>query len=187
MPEEEKQQGSKYNPETVDDAKKIIEALEKRLAERDADNQKLKSEIGDYGKRLKAIEDGQQQQLVEQGNYKAIAEKLQADLTVYKTKAERADSLDAVIRQANEAAIARIPESRRSLIPTDYPPEKLQDFLAKNTALLMREPAPDFNAGEGAGGERTPAKLTDAEKEAASLLGAKPETIEKLKALDAKK
>ncbi len=185
MPEQDENK-SKYNPETVDDAKKIIEALEKRLAEREADNQKLKTEIGDYGKRLKAIEDGQKTQLEEQGNYKAIAAKYEADLAVLKPAAERASALEAVIRQNNEAAIARIPESRRGLIPVDYAPEKLQSWLANNTALLMREPAPDFNAGEGAGDGKVPGKLTDAEREAGQLMGVKPETLERLKAQDAK-
>jgi hypothetical protein len=172
MPEEQdKQQGSKYNPETVDDAKKIIEALEKRLAERDADNQKLKGEIGDYGKRLKAIEDGQKAQLEEQGNYKAIATRYEADLAVLKPAAERATALEAVIRQNNEAAIARIPEARRGLIPMDYAPEKLQSWLANNTALLMREPAPDFNAGEGGDGGKPAPKLNEEEKSLAKQWG----------------
>jgi hypothetical protein len=184
MPEE--QQGSKYNPETVDDAKKIIEALEKRLAERDADNQKLKGEIGDYGKRLQAIEEGSKKKLEEEGNWKALAEKRHAEAESLRLAAERATTLEMVIREANDAAIARIPEARRGLIPVDYAPEKLQSWLANNSAVLLREPAPDFNAGEGDGSGMLPAKLTDAERSAGALMGVKPETLERLKAQDAK-
>jgi hypothetical protein len=188
MPEEQdKQQGSKYNPETVDDAKKIIEALEKRLAERDADNQKLKNEIGDYGKRIQAIEEGSKKKLEEEGNWKALAEKRHAEVESLKLSAERATALEAVIRQANEATIARIPEARRGLIPVDYAPEKLQTWLANNSTVLLREPAPDFNAGEGSGDGKPPAKLTDSERDAAKLMGVKPETMEALKARDANK
>jgi hypothetical protein len=187
MPDEDNKQDSKYNPATLEDAQKIIDSLVKRVDEHKGENQRLKSELADYGSRLKAIEDGQKQELETQGNYKSLAEKYQAELAVLKPKSERAEALEAVIRQANEATIARIPEARRGLIPVDYAPEKLQAWLASNTGLLLRDPAPEFNAGEGTGDGKPPAKLTDAEKEAAALLGAKPETIEKLKAQDAKK
>lgn len=185
MPEQDENK-SKYNPQTVEEAMKIIDALEKRVGERDADNQKLRGELSEYGKRLQAIEDGQKKKLEEEGNWKALAEKRHAEAESLRLAAERASALEAVIRQTNEAAIARIPEARRSLIPVDYAPEKLQAWLASNTPLLVREPAPDFNAGEGAGGERPPAKLTDAERDAAKLMDVKPETMEALKARDAK-
>lgn len=184
--DDDKQQG-KYNPETVDDAKKIIEALEKRLGERDATIESLKGDLGKYGERLQAIEDGSKKKLEEEGNWKALAEKRHAEVETLKLSAERATALEAVIRQNNEAAIARIPETRRGLIPMDYAPEKLQSWLANNTSLLMREAAPDFNAGDGSGSERPPSKLTDAERNAGSLLGVKPETLAALKEQDAKK
>ena len=185
MPDENNQQG-KYNPETLEDAKKIIDALEKRVGEREADNQKLRGELGEYGKRLQAIEEGQKKKLEEEGNWKALAEKRHAEAESLRLAAERATALEAVIRQANEATIARVPEARRGLIPVDYAPEKLQAWLANNAPLLMREPAPDFNAGEGTGGEGSPAKLTDAERAAAAAFGVKPEKLAELKARDAK-
>jgi hypothetical protein len=183
MPEEQ----DKYKPETLEDAQRIIDSLVKRVGERDTTIEGLKGDVADYGKRLKAIEDGQKIQLEEQGNYKAIASKYEADLAVLKPAAERATALEAVIRQANDATIARIPEARRGLIPVDYAPEKLQTWLANNSTVLLREPAPDFNAGEGSGDGKPPTKLTDAEREAAALMKVKPETMEALKAQDAKK
>jgi hypothetical protein len=171
MPEQDENK-SKYNPETVDDAKKIIDALEKRLAEREADNQRLKGEIGDYGKRLAAIEEGQKKKLEEDGNWKDLAAKRLAENETLRLTAERATALEAVIRQSNEAAIARIPEARRGLIPLEYAPEKLQSWLASNTALLTREPAPDFNAGEGAGDSNPKKKIQLSDVERAAAAGA---------------
>jgi hypothetical protein len=121
--------------------------------------------------RLKAIEEGSKKKLEEEGNWKALAEQRAAEAESLKPFAERAKSLEAVIRQNNEAAIARIPEARRGLIPMDYAPEKLQSWLANNTALLMREPAPDFNAGEGGDGGKPAPKLNEEEKSLAKQWG----------------
>jgi hypothetical protein len=181
MPEDDKQQGSKYNPESLEDAKKIIDSLEKRVGERDATITGLRTELGDYGKRLQAIEEGQKKKLEEEGNWKALAEKRHAEAESLRLAAERATALEAVIRQSNEASIARIPEARRGLIPVDYAPEKLQAWLASNGALLMREPAPEFNQGEG--GDGNPPKkiqLTEEHKAFAASAGIPLDVYEKM-------
>jgi hypothetical protein len=179
-------QDSKYKPATLEDAQKIIDSLVKRVGERDATIDKLNASNEDFGKRIQAIEEGSKKKLEEEGNWRALAEKRHAEVESLRLSAERATALEAVIREANDAAIARIPEARRGLIPVDYAPEKLQSWLANNSAVLLREPAPDFNAGEGAGDGKAPAKLTDAERDAGTLMGVKPETLERLKAQDAK-
>lgn len=186
MPEEQSNQGSKYNPADLDEAKRIIEALEKRVNERDDTIKTLRGDLDGYGQRLQAIEDDRKKKLEEEGNWKELAQKRASEVEALKLSAERAAALEGVIRAANEAAIARIPEGRRGLIPVDYAPEKLQTWLAANSAALINQPPPDFNAGEGGEG-KTVTKLSEAERQAASLFGVDVKDIEAIKEQDAKK
>jgi len=176
MPDEQPRDGddqqSKYNPEDLDSARKIISALEKRLGERDETITGLKSQVSEFAERMSAIEQAQKTRLEEQGNYQELARKYQADLEAVRPVAERAQALEAIIRDSNEARVQRIPEQQRGLIPVDYPPERLQAWLNANEALLVRPPAPDYNAGAGANGESVPSKtLSDAERRMAKLIG----------------
>ena len=86
---------------------------------------------------------------------------------------ERSTQLENVIRQLNEERIKAVPESMRGIIPTDYPPEKLQEWLVKNAALLVKEPAVNFDAcaGGSGGSPVLPVKLTQEQKEMARLAG----------------
>lgn len=141
---------SKYNPASLDDAQKIIEALTKRLSERDAKIEKLAGTMSETEARIKAMEDAQRKRLEETGNYAEVAKRYQSELESLKPIAERAQSLEAIIRESNEARLGAIPESYRNLVPTDYAPEKLQAWLNANESLLKRAPAPSLDAGAGA-------------------------------------
>lgn len=165
----------KYTFATLEEASKIIEALNKRVGERDADAETL-------AQRLKAIEDAGKKQLAEQGNYKALAEQHAAEVERLRAVEARANALDATLRKSNEARIARVPEQYRSMIPTDYAPEKLQDWLDANEALLGKPPAPNFDAGAGGsgGGSRT-TDLTPEEKQMAAAMGLTAEQYAKQK------
>lgn len=177
MPEEtprdgENQQGSKYNPEDLEGAKKIIIALEKRLNERDEEIGALKGRVSEFAERVTAIEAGQKQRLEQEGNYRELSQKYLADLEAVKPMAERAQALEAIIRESNEARISRVPEQQRALVPADYPPEKLQAWLNANESLLMKPPAPDYNAGAGAeGASRSKPQLTEEQRQAAKRFG----------------
>jgi len=84
--------------------------------------------------------------LAESGNHKTLAEQRAsqiAELEPYKTRAE---ALAAVIQNQNQARIASIPESMRSLVPS-LPPEALADWLTQNAPLLQRT-APALDAGK---------------------------------------
>lgn len=176
MPPEDNQdqQGSsKYNPATVDDAMKIITALEKRLGERDATIEQQKANINTLGERITAIEAANRKKLEEQGDFATVKTELMAQIENLKPSAERAAALEKILRESNEARIKNVPERKRSMIPMDYPPERLQKWLADNEALLANEPPPNFDAGAGAGagqGSVTP-KLTDEQKQLAKKVG----------------
>lgn len=173
---DDQQQGTaseagRYTFSTVDEAAKIIEALSKRVDEQKASAAKYAETSRELSDRLRAIESAQQKRLEEQGNYAEIAKQRAAEVESLKPAAERAVALEAIIRESNEEAIKRVPESMRSMIPTDYAPEKLQRWLAMNTALLTKTPPPDFGAGAGTSGGSKATPLTDEQRQMAKRFG----------------
>lgn len=177
MPDEqprdgEEQQSGKYNPDDLESARKIISALEKRLGERDETITGLKSQVSQFAERMTAIEQAQKQRLEEQGNFKELSQKYLAELEGLKPVAERAQALESIIRESNEARLGKIPEQQRGLVPVDYPPERLQAWLNANEALLMKAPAPSYDAGAGAeGGGVAKTQLTEEQRATAKRFG----------------
>jgi len=176
--------GSKYNPATVEDARKIIEALEKRVGERETTIEQLKASQSTLSERMAAIEAASRKKLEEQGNYQEVRAQLQAEIEALKPSAERAATLEQIIRESNEARIGRVPEAMRSMIPVDYAPERLQAWLNANEALLTKKPAPNYDAGAGAGsngsGTRQP-ELTAEELNIAKRMKMSPEQYQAAK------
>src|SRR5262245_11304858 len=62
----------KYNPETVEDAKRIIAALEKRIGERDTTIEQQKATLNTLNERITAIETASRKKLEEQGDFSAV-------------------------------------------------------------------------------------------------------------------
>ena len=128
--------------------------------------------------RRKALEDVQAQQaqreqeaLAEQGRWKELAEKRQAELDKLSPYQQRAEQLEATLRAANEARINRLPENMRGLVPTEYAPEKLASWLDTNAALLVRPTPPATDAGAGGSGGGT-VIVTDADRAQAAAANA---------------
>lgn len=169
----------KYNPSTLEDALKIIGALSKRVEERESEANRYKSERD-------TLTAAQRKQLEDDGKFKQIAEQQAVDLARLKPLEERAAALEKIIRESNEARIKAVPDQYRNMIPTDYPPEKLQTWLNANEALLVKPPAPNYDGGAGAngsGGKGEP-KVTDEDRRQAAIAQAnghniKPEDIAK--------
>lgn len=180
MPDDNNQQGQdgKYNPETVEDAKKIIAALEKRLTERDTTIEQLKASQATLGQQMEAIQEANRKKLEEQGNFSEVRTQLMAQIESLKPTAERAAALEKIIRDSNDAIIKNVPEQYRGMIPTEYTPEKLQTWLHANMALLSKPPAPDFDAGRGAGGSPAASSLTPEQKAMAKRFGLKDEDMQ---------
>lgn len=180
MPDETNQQGGegKYNPATVEEAQRIIAALEKRLGERDATIEQQRTSIGTLNERITAIEAANRKKLEEQGNFSELRTQLQAEIEALKPTAERAAALERIIRESNEARVKNVPEQYRGMIPADYAPEKLQAWLNANEALLSKQPAPSFDAGAGAGGAPAASSLTPEQKAMAKRFGLKEEDVQ---------
>lgn len=177
-------QDSKYNPQDLTEAQKIIEALQKRIAEREAERDEAKRAATTHEQRLAAIEAARKKKLEEDGNYAELLKAREAELETYRPKAERADVLEQMIRQSNERRIEQIPEGMRSIVPLDYPPEKLSAWLDASAGLLSKPSAPDIGAGAGASGSGSVSKVSDGDIRAARLASQfgwdiKPETLAK--------
>lgn len=170
------QPDEKYKPDDLDEAVRIIRALERRLSERDATN-------NDLNERLTAIEDAQKKRLEADGNFQELLKQANAQIAELKPQADRSKTLEEIIRESNKKRIEKIPEDRRAIIPVDdLSPERLQTWLDRSEPLLTKPPAPNFDggAGKGSGGSPEPA-LTDEERSAAKLFGLKDEDMLKAK------
>jgi len=163
--------GNKYNPTTLEDAQRIIDALTKRLAERDASLDEMKRTSTSLAQRLSDIENATKKRLEEEGNWAELARQRAAELEALKPYQERAQALESIIRASNEERMARVPEDMRALIPTDYPPEKLQGWLNANERRLSKPQPPQYDAGAGAGvsGAAAGVKISDEDRRAAEI------------------
>lgn len=112
----------------------------------------------------------EQAQLAEQGRWKELAEAKAKEAAENAPYRERAEALDKIIRVSNEARAAKVPESLRGLIPTNYSPEELAAWFDANAATLTRPIAPQTDAGAGMGGGAGGAlNITDEDRKAAAL------------------
>lgn len=180
--QQQQSQGDANLPTTIEGWQKLAEAREKRIKERDDEVKSLKAQYTGANQRLTAIEQAQQERLAKQGDFETLAQQRAAEVESLKPFAQRTSELEAVIREDNEAIIKSIPEQMRSIIPTDYPPEKLKRWLTTNMTLLSKQPAPNYDAGAGGGGGGSqPVKLSPDELAMAKRVGVTPEEYLKAK------
>lgn len=179
--EQSQQQQQGDLPNDLEGAHKLIQALQKRVGERDATIDELKGQQQSLSQRMAEIEQGRQKQLEEQGNYKSLAEERAAQLAQLQPYQERATALEKIIRESNEARLRGIPENMRALVPTEYAPEKLQAWLNANEKLLTNPAPPQFGAGAGSATPQGQPQLTSEEMEMAKRFGLSEEDVLKAK------
>lgn len=158
---------AKYNPATLEDAQRIIAALEKRVLERDEELKTVKPQLGTMQQQLETLMAARRKELEQGGNHEQLAKEYAAQLEMLKPQASLAKELEEVIRADNEAIIKQVPETMRSIIPMDYPPARLKQWLTANAPLLAKQPAPNFEAGAGGGaskGTGDKIQVTDADR-----------------------
>lgn len=163
--------GTQYNPADLDEARKIITALEKRIGERDAELTGLKDTTTRLSEQMQTLQDAQKKRLEQSGNFEEIAKQRQAEIEALSPYKDRASALEGVIRENNEKLIQGIPENMRGIVPTDYPPEKLNVWLTNNRAMLTKPPAPDYDAGASGQAPSQNGKLTAEQKSVARQFG----------------
>jgi hypothetical protein len=97
----------------------------------------------------KAAETAQRKQLEEQGNWQKLYEQAKADLESIQTEASQSTAYKQAFEAVLQARIASIPEVNRGLIPTDYDPIKLSNWLDANWERLGARRFPNLDAGAG--------------------------------------
>jgi phage I-like protein len=112
----------------------------------------------------------EQARLAEEGRWKELAAQREAELGQLVPYRERAETLEGLIRASNEKRVKEIREDMRAMVPTEYPPEKLAEWLDANLRLLTTKPAPSIDAGAGGSGKAA-VTLTPEQKEIARRMG----------------
>lgn len=166
-------------PHTEPDATATTWTLDAALAEM----KKLRDEAAKYRKEkqaeVKAREAAEAAALAEQGNYKALYEKVTPKISEYDTLKERYDALIAQVQAANEKRIAAIPEQMRSLVPEYDDPQRLAAWLEANAAVFSKPAAPSLD-GRAGGNGTAGAAITDEEiEQLAARWRVKPEHIDR--------
>ena len=154
----------------------LVSALRKRLGERDGELKKLR---GVHRKFEAEMAERERKKLEAEGNYKALLDKTETELQALKPRLERAEAYEQALRASNDVRIDRIPQSIRAVVPVDYPPDQLSQWLDTSLPLLLERPAPDFAAGAGSSNGQVSGTLTDAESGWATRFGVKADEIEK--------
>ena len=162
-------QGEGGRFKSVDDATNYVTALEKRLAERAAELEQLKT--------------FRQEQLTKTGNYEELLKESQSKLTTLEPKAKQFDELLEEIRDDNKKRVASMPEDRRHIVP-DIDPVALRCWLDKAIPVLTRPQAPNVDGGAGVSGGASGVSVTAADiaaSEASKAFGyfVSPEDIAK--------
>lgn len=132
----------------------------------------LRHENGKMRNRAKEIEQEarkrEQERLAQEGKWRELAETRQKQLDELNPYRERAESLESMIRQSNETRVEMIPDEWKSVVPTDYSPERLSAWLDANLERLRTPKAPNLDGGAGGGGGSS-IKVTDEDRRAAEL------------------
>lgn len=149
----------------------LPESWQREIRDLREESKNRRLQLREMEQRLQEVSQADQARLAEQGQWKTLAEQRQQELTALKPYRERAEALEAMIRKSNEARIARVREDMRPLIPADYPPERLSEWLDANLERLTTRPAPDLDAGAGGGGGKggSSVQVTDEDRRAAEL------------------
>lgn len=166
-------------PTTLEDALGELKTLRERLSEVNSESAQRRHQLKTMQEQIEALRGAQHKQLEESGNYQALYQQTNEKLAALAPKAERAEQLDALIRESNERRVAQVREDLRPLIPADYTPEKLAAWLDSNISRLTAPAAPDLDAGVR--GSSVKPQLSEAERAIARRFGMTDEAYLKYK------
>lgn len=138
--------------------------------------EELRNENKTSRRKLREQEDAQrkadEKRLQEQQEWQKLAEQRAQRLQELEPLQERFTQLETTVKESNLKRIAAIPEAFRSLVPSNYDPLALRDWLDANAAHFGSRPAPQMGQGAAGDGDQMPVpKLTDAERAMAARFG----------------
>ena len=190
MSTEEKQDQNVDNTEEVKKGDDVQSTAESKNTEQehmipksrfDEINQKYQDEAKRRAALEKQIEENQKKRLKEQEDYKALYEQAEGELAELKPKAERLTTYEATLKETLDAAVAEIPENKRTLIPSEYSVDQQLKWISQNRALLSKLSPVDQGAGVRGGGESKSVELTPEERQIAADYGMTAEEYAKYK------
>jgi len=118
----------------------------------------------------------------DEGKWQELYENQSKELDEYKPFKERYEKLETLLKAVNEKRIADIPESMRSLVPTQLDPVGQFEWLSSNAHVLTVPKAPNLDPGARGDAPKIDVKLTPEEMEYAKTFGLTPEQYAKSKA-----
>jgi ribonucleoside-triphosphate reductase len=146
---------------------------------------KINDKAKDLEDKLKKIEEERQKdieaRLVEQQQYKELAEKRGKELAEIQAKAQKVDAYEQTLTAVYEASLQELPEDMRDLVPDELNTQQKLNWLSKNKSRLLKPISPDLGAGKRGGGGSSDVKLTPEEAEIAKRFGYTPEEYAKYK------
>lgn len=176
--------GGKYKVTSVESGQKLVEALLKRLNERDATIDEIRKQHTTTQQQVETLVNAQKKKLQEDGDFRTIAQQLEAQVATLSPAAELAKELDASLRNILEARIKTLPEvSQKAIAAMGLPPHKTLAWIEAHGDMLKLPPPPDFDAGKNGGkgaGSSVP-ELTATELEFARQAGITPERYLEMK------
>lgn len=123
------------------------------------DRNELRKKLEEQGKVLADLQAKMQQaedaKLAEQGKYKELADKAQAEVAQLTEVAKQYKVYRERVAERNKARVEAIPENLRELVPNYPDPFELEDWLVKNEAKLLAKPpagSPPAGPKPGPGG-----------------------------------
>ena len=151
-----------------------------------------KSRFDEVNKKAKELEDklnkfNEERQkeiearLVEQQQYKELAEKRGKELAEAQAKAKKVEDYEQTLADVYKASLSELPEDMRDLVPEELTTQQKLNWLSKNKARLLKPNSPDLGAGKRGGGGSDDVKLTPEEMEVAQKFGMKLEEYAKYK------
>jgi len=140
-----------------------------------AEIKRLRAEAAKYRNERKAAEEAAAKR---RGEFEQLYESAKAELDGLRPLKEQMDALHTQTVERNRAAIERLPEAMRTLVPDYDDPFKLDAWLQANAATLAKPQAPSLDAGAGGNGSGT-AVNEAVERDRAIRLGLNPDIFVK--------
>jgi len=118
--------------------------------------------------RKKAEDKAKADVLAEQGEFKTLAERLQADLEATEPVKKRVEVLEGLIKASVDKVLAEMPEAVRTLL-NKLPVEEQFDWISKNSDTITKGIIPGVPPTPNGSGDKKTKTLADIVKEKSGL------------------
>jgi chromosome segregation ATPase len=145
--------------------------LSKRVKDAEAEAARLRRER----------EDAEAEALQKQGEFKTLYEQEKAKVTKLQSQLGQVEQYESTLAAMLDAQLKELPESSRKLVPDELNTQQKLNWISRNRAMLIKQPAPgDLGAGRRGGSQNNEQKpLNPEQKEIARRFGVSEEDYAK--------